>query len=240
MLQIALETIGKSGSLAVLDQETVVWQRSFGDDRRTAAVLAVHLDAAVRWCEDQQQAIQWVSVAVGPGSFTGLRIGITTAKTLAYAMHLPTVPVGSLAAIAAAIEPAPEIARILVGLNAYRGQVFAAEFDTATLRDIAPPATAAFSVEVLSRDQWNQRVSSTAGSVASDGGVALAGDLSIIPSEWTGLFQAPQPNTAVGVGRIANRLVERQSPSCSAQIDPFSLSARYVKLSAAEEQAASR
>ena len=75
-----------------------------------------------------------VSVADGPGSFTGLRIGVTTAKTLCYALELPLVAIDSLAAIAAtALHDHPAYERIWAVLNAYRGQVFLGMFDRGTL-----------------------------------------------------------------------------------------------------------
>ncbi|MEM8884864.1 MAG: tRNA (adenosine(37)-N6)-threonylcarbamoyltransferase complex dimerization subunit type 1 TsaB [Planctomycetota bacterium] len=67
-----------------------------------------------------------IACAIGPGSFTGIRIGIATAATLAYAEGLPVLPLGSLHGIAAA-APA-EATHVAVALNARREHVFAARF----------------------------------------------------------------------------------------------------------------
>jgi tRNA threonylcarbamoyladenosine biosynthesis protein TsaB len=67
-------------------------------------------------------AVQRIAVGVGPGGFTGLRIGIATARALAQANDLPLVGVSSLAALAAGVEGAPVVAVI----DARRGEVFAA------------------------------------------------------------------------------------------------------------------
>jgi len=70
--------------------------------------------------------LQGIACAVGPGSFTGIRIGIATAATLAYAAGLPVTGIGSLHGIAAA---APDDERdVVVALNARREHVFAARF----------------------------------------------------------------------------------------------------------------
>lgn len=67
-----------------------------------------------------------VACATGPGSFTGIRIGIATAATLAYACALPVLGVGSLDGIAANAPPPGD--DVLVALDARRGRVFAARF----------------------------------------------------------------------------------------------------------------
>jgi tRNA threonylcarbamoyladenosine biosynthesis protein TsaB len=67
-----------------------------------------------------------IACAVGPGSFTGIRIGIATAATLAYAADLPVTAIGSLHGIA---EGAPSEANsVAIALNARREHVYAARF----------------------------------------------------------------------------------------------------------------
>jgi tRNA threonylcarbamoyladenosine biosynthesis protein TsaB len=66
-----------------------------------------------------------IAVGVGPGGFTGLRIGVATARALAKARGLPLRPVGSLAALAAGM---PEGGRLAL-IDAKRGEVYAALYD---------------------------------------------------------------------------------------------------------------
>jgi tRNA threonylcarbamoyladenosine biosynthesis protein TsaB len=89
------------------------------------AIAGVMEAAQVRF-----DALAAIAVGIGPGTFTGLRIGIATARALAAANELPLRPVSSLAALAAGIES--ELALPLI--DAKRGEVFAALYQGGELR----------------------------------------------------------------------------------------------------------
>ena len=84
------------------------------------AVADVMARAGVGWRD-----LDAIAVGVGPGTFTGLRIGIATARALAAANGLPLRPVSSLAALAAGIEAPLRLALI----DARRGEVFGALYE---------------------------------------------------------------------------------------------------------------
>jgi tRNA threonylcarbamoyladenosine biosynthesis protein TsaB len=84
------------------------------------AVADVMERADVSWSE-----LRAIAVGVGPGTFTGLRIGVATARALATAASLPLRRVSSLAALAAGIEQPLKLPLI----DARRGEVFAALFE---------------------------------------------------------------------------------------------------------------
>jgi tRNA threonylcarbamoyladenosine biosynthesis protein TsaB len=87
------------------------------------------------------ERIERIAVGVGPGSFTGLRIGIATARALAQAREIPIAPVGSLAALARGISQSSDVALALPVIDARRGEAFAALFDAGG-REIWPPFVA--------------------------------------------------------------------------------------------------
>lgn len=92
------------------------------------AVAELMERAGVGWGD-----VDGVAVGVGPGTFTGLRIGVATARALATAAGLPVHPVSSLAALAAAIdEPL-----VLPLIDARRGELFAALYERGE-RVVAP------------------------------------------------------------------------------------------------------
>ncbi len=88
--------------------------------------------------------LEAIAVGVGPGTFTGLRIGIATARALASANGLQVRPVSSLAALAAGIEAeaggAHDCPSLLAVIDAKRGEVFAAEYVPAAGRRWGPLA----------------------------------------------------------------------------------------------------
>jgi tRNA threonylcarbamoyladenosine biosynthesis protein TsaB len=88
-------------------------------------------------------ALDRVGVTVGPGSFTGLRVGLAFAKGLGLALGRPCVGVGTLEALAAS-EPGPGLTAAVV--DAKRGQVYLQAFDggaAVMAPDVLPAATAA-------------------------------------------------------------------------------------------------
>jgi tRNA threonylcarbamoyladenosine biosynthesis protein TsaB len=79
--------------------------------------------AGVGW-----DAVQGLAVSIGPGSFTGLRVGLSLAKGIAYAGGLPIAPVPTLEALAWAAEPAPGDT-VWAVLDARMREVYAAAFE---------------------------------------------------------------------------------------------------------------
>ena len=97
---LALETSGSSGSVAALDEGRLIVERPLAAGSRSAQSLAPGIDsllAEVGWLVG---GVDLVAVTQGPGSFTGLRIGVTTAKALAYAGETQVIGVNTLEVIA--------------------------------------------------------------------------------------------------------------------------------------------
>lgn len=90
------------------------------------------VEAAGGW-----ERIGLIAVGVGPGSFTGLRIGVATARAIAQARRLPVVGVASTSALAAGID-APASRDRLAVIDARRGEVFAAVLRDGNERADAP------------------------------------------------------------------------------------------------------
>ncbi len=219
--------------MAVLRGQRIIRKVNLNPDQRSASTLAPALKEILEWCKQQGHPPSMISVADGPGSFTGLRIGVTTAKTLCYALKLPLVAVDSLAAIAAAaLHDHSESHQIWAVLNAYRGQVFLGKFDRETLLPdpssvpvnwTSHPGTS----EMLPEEEWDKQLKEKLEAID------LTGDQK--PLGARSVDALPRECDAVGVGLLAIRAAA-QEQFC----DPMQLVPRYLKPSAAEEKANER
>lgn len=129
MLILSLDTTTRAGSAAVARDGRVLAEMT-GDPalthgQRLPGDLMRLIDAAGVALED----IELFAVAAGPGSFTGLRVGIATVQGLATAAGRLVVPVSTLDALAHTVDPPP--ARLGAWMDAQRGEVFAALYDSA-------------------------------------------------------------------------------------------------------------
>jgi tRNA threonylcarbamoyladenosine biosynthesis protein TsaB len=118
---------------------------------RHSQVLLAEIERAVESAGGWPR-IDRIAIGIGPGSFTGLRIGIATARGLAQARELPLAPVGSLAALARGISEARDGELALPVFDARRSEAFAALFqdgDELWPPFVAPPEEVAARVRDL-------------------------------------------------------------------------------------------
>jgi tRNA threonylcarbamoyladenosine biosynthesis protein TsaB len=152
---LAIETTDQAGSVALLDGPQVVVEIRLPASQRSAQSLSPAIGELLRSAAWRPADVGLVAVAIGPGSFTGLRVGVTTAKTFAYAVGCALVGVPTLEAIAAQatadefsplpaageapvcrqlVEPgmrgsgAENVCQIIAVLDAGRQQVFSARY----------------------------------------------------------------------------------------------------------------
>lgn len=134
---LGIETSSERGSLALVEDGVLVQRVHHQEPSQHAErmlPLLARLLADAGW---DKRTLDRVAVGVGPGSFTGIRIGIALAHGLALGLGLPTVGVGSLRAIAAALPPAEARLRLAVR-DARREEFFVAAYDAAGTELLAP------------------------------------------------------------------------------------------------------
>src|SRR5215470_15530010 len=127
---LAIESSGRHSSVATLcggaDGARLVGQTLLTGDERTAQVLAPTIQQFLEAAGWQPKDVELVAVTVGPGSFTGLRIGVTTAKAFAYAIGAEVLAVNTLEALA--LQAPPSAFPLWTILDAQRQELFAAKF----------------------------------------------------------------------------------------------------------------
>jgi tRNA threonylcarbamoyladenosine biosynthesis protein TsaB len=156
---LAIETSSRAGSVVLATGPTVVGEHVLRADQRHAAELMPAIERLTRAAGWAPGDIGHLYLSIGPGSFTGLRIAVALARSLAHALGTKIVAVPSLDVIAE--NAPPEFATVVPILDAKRGQVFTAlyvrgaggmlerqgEPRLMTLAEIAAEAVAAAPVE---------------------------------------------------------------------------------------------
>lgn len=240
---LAIECSVTPGSIAVLEGEQLLERRSLPSDQRTTQALTPMLDELLKGVGWRTADVQLVATSIGPGSFTGLRVGVTTAKTLAYATNAAVAGIHTLRIVAEQAADwwrqqlgdsnAASWPRIHAVMDAQRQQLFVAQCDLRELANVAEP-----DVRIVDQSAW---LATLAGEVAGrnhgDGSVLLAGPIpaSLIPRLPADCQLPPDAvriPEAASVGRLAARGLGLPQAA-----DAWTLAPIYYRRSAAEEKA---
>lgn len=185
---LALDCAAGACSAAVVDAAGVLAAARRVMERGQAEALMPLIAAVLADAGLAARDLDAVAATVGPGSFTGVRIGLAAARGIALAAGLPTVPVTTLEAVAEAVGPGPE--PLLIVLDAKRNDFYGQWFGSDGAALGAPRAVG---VESL----WSDR---PAGST----GVRIAGDAAAAVSD------------AVAPGGVSIRRVGSVGPDAQA------------------------
>lgn len=126
MIVLAIDTASRSCSVAVLDADTVMAEINDASGQTHSRHLMGMVDQAISMSVGQMANVDGYAVTQGPGSFTGLRIGISTARGLSAAAGKPLVGVSSLQALAWQVFPSDVM--VIPMLDARRKEVYAARY----------------------------------------------------------------------------------------------------------------
>jgi len=130
MLVLAIDTALESCAAAVLDTEAEAFRarQSLPMKRGHAEALMPMIDEVMKASGISYASLERIAVTVGPGSFTGLRVGISAARGLGLAANRPVIGVTTLAAFAAPLIEADSETPVIAAIDARHGHVYAQVF----------------------------------------------------------------------------------------------------------------
>lgn len=127
---LCLETSTKNCSVALSDGGKLIALKEDGSDQYThAEKLHVFIEEVMKEGGLRFSDLDAVAVSEGPGSYTGLRIGASSAKGMAYALGIRLIAVNTLQAMAYALRTGVETALLIPMIDARRMEVFCAGYD---------------------------------------------------------------------------------------------------------------
>ena len=122
---LAIDTSNKTLSVAIVKDEGTIVEQTVPDTLQHSVKLMPAIQEVLQESQVSMQELTGVIVAKGPGSYTGLRIGVTVAKTLAKTLHIPLKAVSSLQAIVAnVVEVVPEGTYVVPFFDARRNNIY--------------------------------------------------------------------------------------------------------------------
>ncbi len=221
---LAVDTSGMVASIALLTDGgpghgvKIAEHKPSTAGRRNAQTLVSDIDRLLREHQIAPADVDAVAVSIGPGSFTGLRVGLTFAKTFAWINKTPLVAVDTLQALAQQVPAEhPVVATVS---DAQRGELFWNEF---TIDPDTSLRSARHQVAIVSLDQLNTAVPITGPGLVKHAEKLRHSHQLVDQSIWH-----PGAATVAQIG--AHQLNNRQTS------DPFTLEPIYVRRSYAEDK----
>ncbi len=123
---LGIDTATPIGSVALIDGESLIAEHTLNIVQAHSSRLMPAIDTVLKWGDITAAELDGCAVGIGPGSFTGIRIGIATIKSLCYALDKPIVGVSTLESIAYNLRWTEGI--ICPILDARRNEIYGAIF----------------------------------------------------------------------------------------------------------------
>lgn len=139
MLILALDTCSPSGSVALLKNTRLLSEFNLDSEMTHSERLLPAVEFLFQTVGSRLEDVDGYALAAGPGSFTGIRIGMSTVKAFAFAHNKPVVPVSNLKSLALKLRQ-PQSRLLCPVLDAKKGEVYAALFEAraSKLQEVLP------------------------------------------------------------------------------------------------------
>ena len=208
---LSIETATHVCSVALTSGGRLLALRETNEKNAHSKLLAVYVDEVLKEAGVKPSQLAGVAVSEGPGSYTGLRIGVSAAKGLCYAASVPLIPVGTLHSLAYAMKQfASEGDALMPAIDARRMEVYTCVFNH-SLEAVTQPGPVVVSQPFFEGLPLHNRLL-----LAGDGGakcLTFAGDRAL-------LLQQVQPS-AVHVAALAHQKLDARQFADTAYFEPY-------------------
>lgn len=124
---LAIETATMVSSVALSTGERLLGEIILQTRLTHSEILMPHIEKLLLMTKTEKKNLDAVAVSIGPGSFTGLRIGLAAAKSMAYVLDIPLIGISTMEALAAQY-PVPDV-YIVPALDAQKGNVYTSVYE---------------------------------------------------------------------------------------------------------------
>jgi tRNA threonylcarbamoyladenosine biosynthesis protein TsaB len=210
MLLLAIDTAGPACAAAVARDGAILASASEPIGRGHAERLMPMVEALLGEARVAFRDLARIAVTTGPGSFTGVRIGIAAARGLALALDIPAVGIGSLDAIAFPVTGSRTEGTLVATLDAKRGEIYALARDLGANETLIP-ATAVSAGALATRLESAREPLILIGAGAPIAAAALAGravEIAGVP-EYPDIANVARLGLAAGEGSPPTPLYAR-------------------------------
>jgi tRNA threonylcarbamoyladenosine biosynthesis protein TsaB len=221
---MTIDTAAPLETVAIVEEDRELASRTTRAGRGRADELAAAVACVLSESGTELRDLSALAVSIGPGRFTGLRVGLATAKGLAASTGIPIIAVPTLEALAESARPVPDGTLLCPTLDARRGEIYAALFRVegdpganAALKRVHPDAAAdpvSFSALVAREGTGGLVI------LAGTGAALYEAEFRTALDETSDLALGPELPSPVALAGIATRL----EPA-----DPASLSPVYLR-----------
>lgn len=225
-LVLGVETSGTQGFLALRRNGQLLIERELERARRRhAQTLVSEVQTMLRDHQFGPRDVSRVAVSVGPGSFTGLRVGVVFAKTFAFATGCELVPVDTLAVVAQASPP--DVSEVMAVVDAQREELFIGHYQRVsdcTWQRVGD-------IRILSNAAWFSEIEAKACGAFAVTGPGLIKMRDEVPTSVRVLDEGVWSPRAAHVAELGESLPSLTNIDALSELEPF-----YLRKSAAEEK----
>ena len=130
MLTLAFDTSTSFGSVVLFENHKILFEKSWLREKSHSEMLTDAVDVGLKSCSQKPQDIKRLCVGIGPGSFTGIRVSVNVARSLAFALGLEVLCLDSFDLLALGVNPSKTNEKFLLGMiDAFNNELFIARFE---------------------------------------------------------------------------------------------------------------